>query len=187
MPRFTALSQMKTGRRVSQRIVFVLAHAVGITARPAGEGFFEIVGPKRRGAPLVAVGAQDAAAIRVVEQHELADELVMIRCDPFTEDAEGGVAVALRQITESLVVGPVPLNDIHDVPDGVGLADALRHRPWRLAWSRLGQRWGNPVASVVLVNRGGELRQIPCLGQRHQRNRAEVMMRIEAKLARLAI
>jgi len=59
----------------------------------AGEGFFEVVGDVAGHAPLVPVGAEDAAAVGVVEQDELARELVLIRRDLLAEDAQRRAAV----------------------------------------------------------------------------------------------
>ena len=67
------------GRGVGQGVDLVLSHAVRIASRPPGERPFEVVGAERRRRPLVAVGAQDAAAVGVVEEDELGGQLVLVR------------------------------------------------------------------------------------------------------------
>ncbi|MCZ7640843.1 MAG: hypothetical protein M5U12_35175 [Verrucomicrobia bacterium] len=126
-------------RRIGERVVLVLAHAVRVAARPAREGTLEVIGAEGAGAPLVAVGAEDAGAIGVVEDHELADELVLVRSDAFAKDAKARVAPALGQRAEDLVVGPVLLDDVDDVLDEARLADALGDGAggW---WGRAGKR-----------------------------------------------
>ena len=63
----------------------------------------------------MAVRAENAGAIGVIEQHELAHHLVLVRRDALAEDAERGVAVAFLDVTEDLVVGAVFLDDVEDV------------------------------------------------------------------------
>ena len=86
---------------------------------------------------IVAVGAQDAAAIGVVQQRKIADELVLVGRDAFAENAQIRVAVAGRHVAENLVVSSVFLDDINDVLEDAGFADAFGHglRPvgWRAA------------------------------------------------------
>ena len=79
----------------------------------------------------MAVGAEHAAAIEVVEQHELVDQLVMVGRHLLAEDAQIGVAVAPLHVAEHLVVGAVLLDDVQHVLDRRGLAMTLRNRPWR--------------------------------------------------------
>ena len=74
--------------------------------------------------PFVAVGADFAFDIEVIEQDEVAGEFVMIRRDAFGEETEFGIAVALRQVAEDLVVGAVFLDDIEAVFDRAGGTDA---------------------------------------------------------------
>ena len=83
-------------------------------------------------------------AIGVVEQHELAHHLVLVRRDLLAEDAEVRVAVALLHIAEDLVVGAVLLDDVDDVLEDARLADALGHGTRRLAGAR---RQGGLAAS----------------------------------------
>ena len=70
------------------------------------------VGPH---APLVAIGADFALDVEVVEENELPGEGMMVRRHPFREQAERWVAVPLRHVAEDLIVGPVLLDDVDDV------------------------------------------------------------------------
>ena len=76
----------------------------------------------------MAFGAVDPRAVGVVEQHELAADLVLVGGDVFAEDAQVLAAVALRHVTEHLIVRTVFLDDIDHVLDRGRLADALRYR-----------------------------------------------------------
>ena len=78
-----------------------VAAPVRIAPRPAAERFFDVVGDVRLVRPLVAVGAEHAAAIEVVEQHEIIDELVMVRRDIAAIDAQLGVAFAPLDVAEA--------------------------------------------------------------------------------------
>ena len=64
------------------------------------------------------IGAFAAGAVSVIEQGELMNQLVLIRRDLFAENAEGRVAVALRDVAKDLVVAAVFLDNIYDVING---------------------------------------------------------------------
>ena len=81
------------------------------------------IGPHR---PFVAVGADLALDVEVVEQHELADQGVVVGRDRLGEQAEVRLAVALGHVAEDLVVGAVLLDDVDDVLDR-----RRARRPWR--------------------------------------------------------
>ena len=81
----------------------------------------------------MAVRAQDARAISVVEQDEFARHLVLVRGDGFAEGAEVGIAVAFFEVAEHLVVRAVFFDDINDVLEHRGLAGPFGHRSRRLA------------------------------------------------------
>ena len=82
-----------------------------------GPGLLDEV--RRDGAhrPLVAVGADLGVDVEVVEQNEPLGEGVMIRCDLSPEQGQLGISLALWQITEDLIVGPVLLADVEHVFD----------------------------------------------------------------------
>ncbi len=123
-------------RRPGQGIRLVAAHAVGITARKIGERSLQVIVGQGRRAPLMPVGAEDPGAVGVVQQHEIAGQLVLIGCDSPAEHAQGRVAVALRHVAQHLVESAIFLDDVNDVPDAAGLADPLGDGPRRLAGPR---------------------------------------------------
>ncbi len=61
------------------------------------------------------VGADVAVDVEIVEQHELARQLVMIGRCGFVEQAQGRVAVAFADFAEYLIVSPVLFHDVNDV------------------------------------------------------------------------
>ena len=126
----------EAGGRIGQRVHVVVFHAVRVAAREAGEGAFHVVGGEGGVGPLMAVGAEDAGAVGVVEQHELAGQLVLVGRDALAEDAEGRVAVALFHVAQHLVVGAVLLDDVDDVLEDARFAHALGHGARRLAGAR---------------------------------------------------
>ncbi len=109
------------------------------------------------------VGAQDAAAIGVVQQREFADELVLVRRDARAEGAEAGVAVAFLHVAENLVVRTVLLDDVNDV---------LEH-------ARLADTFGNGLGGPVFARRQFRLRQqrITQVGQGGLRERRQLFRR----------
>ncbi len=83
------------------------------------------IGPHR---PFVAVGADLALDVEVVEQHELADQGVVVGRDGLGEQADARLAVAFGHVAEDLVVGAVLLDDVDDVLDRRGVADLRGNR-----------------------------------------------------------
>jgi len=65
----------------------------------------------------MAVGADLAVDVEVVQKNEVAGEGVVIRRDRFRKEAKVRLAVPFPDIAEDLVVGAVLLNDLHDVAD----------------------------------------------------------------------
>src|SRR5260370_40909510 len=92
--------RQKAGRRVSQRVV-----SPGVTAREAPERLLQVVGDVAFRRPAVAVGGENAIAVEVIQQYELLGQGMLVGSDIAPEDTEPRVAVALRQVTEHLVVG----------------------------------------------------------------------------------
>jgi hypothetical protein len=66
----------------------------------------------------MAVRAHFALHIKIVEQHKLTRQLVVIGSDPFREKAEGGIAVSLGHIAQHLIVSSVLFDDIDAIFDG---------------------------------------------------------------------
>ena len=115
-------------------------------------GPFDVVGGVRPHGPFVPVGADLAFDVEVVEQHELADQGVMVGRHLRGEEAEARLAVALGEVAEDLVVGPVLLDDVDAVRD--------RRRQARLERDRVplrGFRAGDG-GRVVLLQRANSRR-----------------------------
>ena len=102
----------------------------------------------------------------------------MVGGDVLAEDAERRVAVALGQIAEHLVVGAVLLDDIDDVLEDARLADALGHGPGRLVRARGQFGFLQQTVAEVVQRRLGQARQFPLVRHRHQRQGAEILMRV---------
>ena len=132
------------------------------------------VGPHR---PFVAVGADLALHVEVVEQDELPRERVMVWRDAFGEQAEGGIAVSLRHVAKHLVVGAVFLDHVDHVGDRARLAGLKRDRmtlqffgrehvvgPGRAAGERAGRPGVHPFLEGVfrkIDERHGAIKQAP--------------------------
>src|SRR5260370_30485133 len=79
----------------------------------------------------MAVHADLAIAVEIVEQHELPGELVVIGGDFLAEDGEARVAVALTEISQHLVVRAIFLDDVEHVLDGRPNADVAGNNSGR--------------------------------------------------------
>jgi hypothetical protein len=112
--------------------------------------FVEVGGVGRVG-PGVAVDRDFAVTVEVVEEDVLLDEGMLVGSDLLAEEDEFGVAVGVRDVAEDLVVGAVLFDDVDDVLDGAGLADALRDD------ARLLRRAGLCEQRVVIRRVGGDL------------------------------
>ena len=131
----------------------------------------------------MAVGAEDAGAIGVIEQHELRDDLVLIGRDVARRRCTATASpLPALDVAEDLIVGAVLLDDVDDVLDQARLADALGDRPAAADLSRGGSRASAIAAAAHVRARtaaesfGSSLRR----RQRHERQRAGVLMRVEA-------
>ena len=83
--------------------------------------------------PMVTVDRDLTARIQVVQYHELACELVMVRRDRLAEQRQPRIAVAVRlavlgEIAEQLVVRAILLDDVQHVLDRRRVAESARHR-----------------------------------------------------------
>src|SRR5262249_34319378 len=72
----------KSGGRIGKRVVAV----IGITAHPAAKGSFQVIGYIGLVDPGMAVGAEYAAAVEIVEERKLTGESMLIRGNRFTEN-----------------------------------------------------------------------------------------------------
>ena len=137
-----------------------VAARVGVAAREAAEGFFEVVGDIGFVGPLVAVGAEDAAAVEVVEQHELFGQLVVVGRDLAAEDAQVGSPSPCFDVAEDLIVGAVLFDDVEDVLEDGRLAVPLGNRARLGVRARRGEgvdRFGQAIVFEDLLRVRGEL------------------------------
>ncbi len=79
----------------------------------------------------MAVHADLAIAVQIIEQHELPGQPVVIRGDFLAENGEPRVAVALTEIAQHLVVGAIFLDDVEHVLDGRPNADVAGNNSGR--------------------------------------------------------
>ena len=100
----------------------------------------------------MAVGAQNAAAIGIIEQDEIANQLVLIRGDSLAKNAEGWIAFALREIAQDLVVSAIFFDDVDDVRDRARFADAFGDGDRFLVGAWLLKGIGDGFAMKVGVN-----------------------------------
>ena len=84
----------------------------------------------------MAVRAQNAATIGVVQQAKIADDFVFVRRHALAENAQIRVAVAFAHVAKHLIVSAIFLDDIDDVLENAWLADAFWHRHSRLIFAR---------------------------------------------------
>jgi hypothetical protein len=68
----------------------------------------------------VPVRANVAIHIKVVEQHELARQLVMVGTGIFLKKTQRRIAFALAEVTQHLIVGAILFDDIEHMLDGGG-------------------------------------------------------------------
>src|SRR5207302_4616709 len=90
----------------------------------------------------MAVGADLAIDIKVVQENKFARELVMVGSDAFGKKAQRRIAVAFGHIPENLVVRPILFYDVN----------AILKRTWLAAfrWDRTFGRFGTGTSRCVL-------------------------------------
>ena len=98
------------------------------------------------------VGAQDAAAIEVVEQRELAGQGVQVRRDLLSEHHQLGLSPALFDIAEDLIVGAVFLDDVDDVLEDARLAVPFGYNARLGVRARLGEARQAQAKPIVLID-----------------------------------
>src|SRR5258705_5895197 len=96
------------------------------------------------------IGAQNPRAIGVVEQHEIAHQLVLIGGDALAKNAERRIAIAPRLIAEHLIVSAVFFDDVNHMLEYAGLANSLGHGARRDAWTRRQLRDCQLIAAIIL-------------------------------------
>ena len=86
-----------------------------LTAIADGPSLGDVVGNRRGGRPDVAITRDIAAVIEIIENAELASELVLVGSDVLAVHGERRVAVSGGEIAEDLIVGAILLDDVDDV------------------------------------------------------------------------
>src|SRR5262249_10345224 len=94
----------------------------------------------------MAVHADFSIAKQVVQQDELAGDLMVVGSYLFTEDGEPRIAVALAEVAQHLVVGAILLDDVEDMLDGRTDAYLARNDAWR--------RWFLRGCQLLIAIRG---------------------------------
>ena len=90
-------------------------------------GFFDKIGRVGGHAPFVAIGADFAFDIKIIQQHKLTRQLVVVGRGPLGKQAELRIAIALRKIAQHLIVSSVLFDDVKTVLERACLA--------RLQWN----------------------------------------------------
>ncbi len=102
----------------------------------------------------MSVGAYVAIHVKIVEQHELTSQLVMIRADVFLKETERWIACAFSDVAQHLIVAAILLHDIDHVFDG--------RKPIRLALQfsvvvrRIRKHLGSVFLELIIVERRNE-------------------------------
>ena len=91
---------------------------VAVTHRP---GLLDEIGGIGAHGPLVAIGADFTLDVKVVEQHKVARQPVVVGSDALVEQAKARVAIAFGQVAEDLIVGAIFLDDVNAILDRSGL------------------------------------------------------------------
>ena len=102
-----------------------VAPVEGITAGEAAKSFFDVARDVRFVGPLMAVGREDAAAVEVIEQHEVLGQLVLVGRHLFTVDAQSGVTFRTSDVSKHLIVRAVLFDDVQHVLEDRRLAVPL--------------------------------------------------------------
>ena len=91
-------------------LIAAIADLPGLLGIVAGDGGHR---------PNVTISGNLAAVIEVVQNTELASQLMLVGCDGFPVHAQRRIAIARFQVAKNLVIGTVLFDDIDDVLDGI--------------------------------------------------------------------
>ncbi len=94
---------------------------------------FHEVGGVRSHAPFVAVGADFGICVKIIQQHKVTGQPVLVRRDALRENAEARIAVAQWQVAKDLIVGAIFLHDVDTILDRTA---ATRRGGNRVSWIR---------------------------------------------------
>src|SRR5436190_9889448 len=130
-----AVPKIALGRLCDFEIAFARigifgAQIMAVAERPE---FFHKISRIRAHGPFMTVSAHLAFDIKIVQQYEIARELVMVGSDFFTEQTKARIAVALWHVTENLVVGAVLLDHVNAILDWAGITHSAGNRVVRRA------------------------------------------------------
>src|SRR5439155_7310999 len=96
LPMSQSVVPKEAGNRKGKGIVAV----VGVAASEAAEPLFQVIGDVGGSGPGMAIGAEHAAAVEIVEQREFPCQGVMVGRHFFSEQHQAWIAVALLQVAE---------------------------------------------------------------------------------------
>ena len=75
----------------------------------------------------MAIGAQNAAAVSIVQEHKVADHFMLVGSHLLAKDAQGADRRFRGDISQYLVVGPVLFDDVDDMVEHAWLSHAFGH------------------------------------------------------------
>ena len=127
----------------------------------------------------MAVGAENPAAVGVVEQHELPCQGMLIGGDRLAEDAEFLVCSAAGHVAEHLVESTIFLDHVDDMLDQTRLPDPFGNHPRRHPRTRRQGGGGDGCRPHAAVDAGRISLQLASIGQLHKRQRAVVLVGVE--------
>ena len=148
---FTVIPDETTFRECyfASTLIVVIATAASITGGP---GFLHKVVGISRCTPVVSVGTHFSVHIEIVEEYVFTCEPVLIRGHFLRKKAEIRIAISAQtggQITQNLVVGPVFLDNVKNIPDRGGVAHT---HGYGIAWFALGLKFAGLVVGAVFIN-----------------------------------
>ncbi len=117
----------------------------------------------------MAVGAEDAATVGVIQQRKFARYFVLIGGNVLAEDAQIRIAIAFLHIAQHLVITPVLLDNINDVFEHARFARPFGNGPRRLAVARWQTRLRQPRVTNVGQRLTVQFGQLPRIRFAHQR------------------
>ena len=64
------------------------------------------------------IGTHFSIYIKIVQQHKVFDNFVLVGCNMLSKKQEGCIPVATLYITQDLIIGPVFFDDVKNMFDG---------------------------------------------------------------------
>src|SRR5262249_42128264 len=103
----------------------------------------------------MAIGAQHARAISVIQKDKVTDDFVLVGSHVLAKDTQILAAISFSNVAEHLVVSPVLLDDINHMLDERRLAHSFRHGPRCHTWPRWCKRGLFDCRAVIIENNAG--------------------------------